>query len=210
MSATVTVGEEVRSSLDHWSAGEWRQSLWHATAALAATADKRYPALPRAAQFKRTIRDDVDIFGAMAAPDIDLVNSRFPVPIATDSPDGRPDIADVLFAVHRYLHGQPEEMPAGCEVVAPAQGVSMFEIARGRLWLRASAVLGLLAIAVFAAENTGEAIPGNYQLGWQQHTFHVSGWWGWQAHFRDIVARAGIPLYALDFAEEWDTWGPVA
>lgn len=182
--------------------------MWHATAALEETADKRYPALPRAAQFKRTVRDDLDIFGAMAAPDIDFVTSRFPVPVATDSPDGRPDIADVLFAAHRYLHGHPEEMPGGCEIVPPAPGVSMFEIAHGRLWLRASAALGLLGIAVLSPENTGEAIPGSYHLGWQQHTFHVSGWWGWRAHFRDIVARAGIPSYALDFGQEWDAWTP--
>ena len=83
----MTVGEEVRSSLDHWSVGEWRQAFWHATAALEQTADKRYPALPRATQFKRTIRDDVDIFGAMSAPDIDFVASRFPVPVASDLPD---------------------------------------------------------------------------------------------------------------------------
>lgn len=208
MSATVTVGEEVRSSLDHWSAGEWRQSLWHATAAVQETADKRYPALPRAAQFKRTVRDDVDIFGALAAPDIDFDTSRFPLPVASDSTDGRPDIADVLFAVHRYLHGHTDEMPAGCEVTPPAEGVSMFEISRGRLWLRASATLGLLGIAVFAAENSGETIPGNYHLGWQQHIFHVSGWWGWQAHFREIVAKAAITRYALDFGAEWDAWSP--
>ena len=33
----MTVGEEVRSSLDHWSVGEWRQAFWHATAALEQT-----------------------------------------------------------------------------------------------------------------------------------------------------------------------------
>lgn len=205
----MTVGEEVRSSLDHWSGGEWRQALWHATAAVEQTADKRYPALPRAAQFTRTVRDDLDIFGALAAHDIDFAASRFPVPVASDSPDGRPDIADVLFAVHRYLRGNTDEMPAGCEVVAPADGVSMFEISHGRLWLRASAVLGLLGIAVFSTENSGEVIPGNYQLGWRQHTFHISGWWGWQAHFREIVAAASIPRHTLDFGTEWDAWGPV-
>ncbi|MGI9124119.1 MAG: hypothetical protein ACR2JM_05135 [Mycobacterium sp.] len=206
----MTVGDEVRSSLDHWSVGEWRQAMWHATAALEETADKRYPALPRASQFKRTVRDDVDIFGAMAAPDIDFVSSRFPVPVASDTADGRPDIADVLFGMHRFLRGHTDEMPAGCEVVAPAQGVSMFEISHGRMWLRASAVLGLLGIVVFSSENADEIIPPQYQLGWQHHVFHVSGWWGWQSHFRDIVARGAIPKFTLDFGSEWDAWGPVS
>ena len=75
--------------------------------------------------------------------------------------------------------------------------------------MRASAALGLLAIAVFSPENRDETIPGNYQLGWQQHVFHVTGWWGWQDHFRAIVAAASVPQAALDFGPEWESWGPV-
>lgn len=206
----MTVGDQVKASLDHWSANEGRAALWHATAALAETANKRYPWLDPVVRFKRTIRDDLDIFTAMTAPDIDFVGSRFPVPAPGDSPDGRPDIADVLSAVDRYLNNDEAAMPAGCEITAHSDGVPMFEIANGRLWLRSSAVLGLLGIAVFAAENKDESIPENYQLGWRQHVFHVCGWWGWQNHFRDIVAKTPIPQFTLDFAEEWDTWSPVA
>lgn len=76
--------------------------------------------------------------------------------------------------------------------------------------MRASVTLGLLAVAVFAPENRGERIPGPYQLGWQQHIFHVSGWWGWQDHFRAIVQAVPIPCAALDFGSEWTSWEPVA
>lgn len=183
--------------------------MWHATAALDLTADKRYPWLDAGRRFKRTVREDLDIFAAMTAPDIDLATSRFPVPVPSGSADGRPDITDVLYAVHRYLHEDENAMPMGCEITAHAEGVPMFEIARGRLWLRGSAALGLLGIAVFSAENTGEQIPENYQLGWRQHIFHICGWWGWQKHFRAIVAQTPLDRYTLDFAEEWDTWAPV-
>lgn len=206
----MTVGEQVQAALDHWSVGDWRSSLWHATAALDETASKRYPQLGPAARFRRIIRDDVDIFAAMASPDIELVNSRFPLHIISDQPDRQPDIADVLYAVHVYLHEDENAMPAGCEITAHADGVPMFEIGGGRLWLRGSTVLGLLGIAVFAGENADEWIPDNYTLGWRQHTFHISGWWGWQNHFRAIVSRTPIPKYTLDFAEQWDTWEPVA
>jgi hypothetical protein len=206
----MTVGDEVRSSLDHWSAEEWRQALWHATAALQETAAKRYPSLDPGTAFRRTIRDEVDIFGAMAGADIDFGRTRYPVPVATDSADGRPDIADVLYGVHRYLHGEEDAMPAGCEVVPHVEGEPMFAIGSGRLWLRASAALGLLAVAVFAKENKGEQIPWNYQLGWQQHIFHVVGWWGWAEHFREIVADTGITRYELDFGPEWEVWAPRA
>lgn len=209
MSSIVTVGDEVRSSLDHWSAGEWSQSLAHATVALEETAEKRYPSLDPAARFKQTVRDDVDVFGAMAAPDIELVESRFPVPVESDQPDGRPDIADVLYAVHRYLHGDASAMPAGFNVEPHADNIPLFNISKGKLWMRGTAALGVLALVVFAPENKGEPIPGSYQLGWAQHVFHVVGWWGWQDHFREIVHNAGITQYTLDFGPEWPAWSPV-
>lgn len=195
--------------MNHWSQSEPRPALWHASVALAETAAKRYPDLEPGPQFRTTIRDDVDIFTAMAAPDIDFANSRFPLPASSDQPDKRPDIADVLYAVHRYLHDDAQAMPAGVEVTPHADGVPMFEIGSGRLWLRASAALGLLGIAVFSTENKDEQIPDSYHLGWKQHVLHVSGWWGWHSHFRDIVARSPIPSGPLDFAEEWDSWDPV-
>ena len=65
--------------------------MWHASEALDETARKRYR-LCVAARFKRTVRDDLDIFTAMMAPDIDLVRSRFPVRVQSDvnrRPPGR-------------------------------------------------------------------------------------------------------------------------
>ena len=206
----MTVGEQVRSSLDHWSVGEWRQAMWHATAALEQTAVKRYPTLDPAEAFRETIRADVDVFGAMAGPDIDFEVSRFPLPVDSDRPDQRPDIADVLYAVHRYLQGEESAMPAGFEVVPHVEGEPLFNIDNGRLWLRASAALGMLAIAVFSPVNKGQEIPGSYHLGWQQHIFHVVGWWGWRDHFREIVTNADVPRFALDFAPEWENWQPTA
>ncbi|MFM9033221.1 MAG: hypothetical protein ACKOQ4_02860 [Mycobacterium sp.] len=205
----MSVGEEVQSSLDHWSAQQWRNAMWHATAALDETAAKRHPSMDTAARFRRTVREDVDVFGAMAGAEIDFSTSRLPLPVHSDLPDGRPDIADVLWAVHRYLHEDESVMAAGCQISPHAEGVPLFDIHSGRLWLRASAALGLLAIAVFSPENKGEPIPGDYHLGWQQHTFHVVGWWGWRDHFREIVRNAAVPQYELDFGAEWEVWGPV-
>ena len=85
----------------------------------------------------------------------------------------------------------------------------MFLISRGNLKLRASAALGLLAVAVFAPENKGEAIPDRSNLGWQQHKFHIIGWWGWQDHFREIVAATRVPQQVLDFGLEWASWSPM-
>lgn len=206
----MTVGEEVQKALDHWTIQEWGQAMWHACEAVDETARKRYPALGAATRFKWTVRDGMDIFTAMTAPDIDFANSRYPVPVETDEPDARPDMADVLYALNRYLHDEDDALPAGCEITPHALGVPTFNISEGHLQLRASAALGLLAIAVLAPENRGEVIPGSYQLTWQQHILNVCGWWGWQDHFRDILLNSPITQFPLDFGPEWDDWQPVA
>ena len=91
-------------------------------------------------------------------------------------------------------------------VLPRADGVPMFHVSGGRLRLRASAALGLLGMAVFAPENRGENAPPTYTLGWQQHTFHVAGWWGWQDHFREIVRNARITSSPLELGPEWSNW----
>lgn len=204
----MTVGNEVRSSLDHWSATEWRPAMWHATQAITLTAAKRYPEAEPGDAFRRLIRDEIDVFSSMAAPDIDFVASRFPVPVPSDQSDRRPDIADVLYAVHRYLHVDESEMPAGCQVIPHAEGVPLCEIASGRLWLRATAAIAMVAVAVFSPENAGEKIPPAYFLSWRDHQFPIAEWWGRRDDFGAIVAEARIQQFALDFGPLWDAWGP--
>ena len=182
--------------------------MWHATEALALTAAKRYPDLEPGAAFRQMVRDEVDVFSAMAAPDIDFVLSRFPVPVPSDQPDGRPDIADLLYAVHRYLHVDESEMPAGCQVIPHAEGVPMCEIANGRLWLRATAAIAMDAVAVFAPENDDERIPESYFLAWREYQFPIAEWWGRRDDFGSIVGAARIEQFPLDFGAAWDVWGP--
>ena len=203
------MGDDVRLSLDHWSNREWADAVARAGDAVVGTGRKRYPDLSEADGFTRTLRDGIDIFGAMAAADIDFAQTRLPVAVATTLPDGRPDIADVLYAVHRYLGGDTDAIPGGVEVSAPVDTVPMFHIYLGHLRLRASAALGMLAVAVLAPENRGEQIPGSYQLGWRQHVFHLVGWWGWQDHFREILTTDEVERQELDFGPEWQHWETV-
>ena len=204
------VGDAVRRSLDHWQRREWDAAMVHACNAVDGTAKKRYPQLGVATRFKRTIRDSLDIFRAMAAPGIDFDQSRFPITVKSDLPDGRPDVADVLYGIHRWSHGHDDELPDGFELTPhgprPA-GVHIWKT--GRIQLPASAVIGLLAVAVFSPENKGEIMPDGYQLSWYQHVFHICMWWGWQDHFREIISTAQIPQTTLDFSGSWDDWTPV-
>lgn len=204
------VGDSVRRSLDHWERREWDTAMVHACNAVDATANKRYAQIGIATRFKRTIRDSIDIFGVMAAPAIDFERSRFPIAVKSDLPDGRPDIADVLYGVHRWNHGHRDELPEGFELTPYGPRPAAVQIWRtGKIQLPASAAIGLLAVAVFAPENKGEAIPDGYQLSWYQYVFIVCLWWGWQDHFREIIRTAPIPKTTLAFSEFWDDWTPV-
>jgi hypothetical protein len=206
----VDVGDSVRRSLDHWERREWDEAMLHACNAVDKTAKKRYPEPGVATRFRRIIRESLDIFGLMAAPALDFEHSRFPLTVQSDLPDGRPDIADVLYGVHRSSRGHEEDLPNGFEVTPHGPRAAEVHIWRnGRIQLPAATAIGLLAIAVFAPENKGEKIPDGYQLSWFQYVFIICLWWGWQDHFREIISTANIPQQTLDFSEFWDDWQPL-
>lgn len=189
----------------------WDVAMLHSCNAVDDTSRKRYPSLGAGTRFRRVIRDAVDIYGVMATPGVDLENTRFPVAVRSDlTPEMRPDIADVLYGIHRWLHGHDEESATGFEVSPYVNGSAALRVASdGKIQLPKTAILGLLAIAVFAPENKGEVIPPDYQLSWFDHVFFVSAWWGWQDHFREIVNVDRSSLVALDFGNSWSDWAPV-
>ncbi|RFZ35501.1 hypothetical protein DAVIS_04356 [Mycobacterium marinum] len=207
----MTVGASVKQSLEQWDRKMWDVAMLHACNAVDDTSRKRYPSLGAGTRFRRVIRDAVDIYGVMATPGVDLENTRFPVAVRSDlTPEMRPDIADVLYGIHRWLHGHDEESATGFEVSPYVNGSAALRVASdGKIQLPKTAILGLLAIAVFAPENKGEVIPPDYQLSWFDHVFFVSAWWGWQDHFREIVNLDRSSLVALDFGNSWSDWAPV-
>ncbi|BBA87353.1 MULTISPECIES: hypothetical protein [Mycobacterium] len=207
----MTVGASVKQSLEQWDRKMWDVAMLHACNAVDDTSRKRYPSLGAGTRFRRVIRDAVDIYGVMATPGLDLENTRFPVAVRSDlTPEMRPDIADVLYGIHRWLHGHDEESATGFEVSPYVNGSAALRVASdGKIQLPKTAILGLLAIAVFAPENKGEVIPPDYQLSWFDHVFFVSAWWGWQDHFREIVNVDRSSLVALDSGNSWSDWAPV-
>ncbi len=206
----VEVGGAVRRSLDHWERREWDLAVVHACNALDGTAKKRYPHEGVASRFKRTLRDSLDIFATMAAPTVDFEQTRFPIAVKSDLSDSRPDIADVLYGIHRWNHGHDNELPKGFELTPHGPrplGIHIWSA--GKIQLPAAVVIGVLAVAVFSPENKDQTIPDGYQLSWYQHVFNICLWWGWQDHFREIIGNSQIPCAALDFGESWNEWAKV-
>ena len=82
----------------------------------------------------------------------------FPVEVLKrTNPNGKPDIADVIYSIHRCTHGHGDELPNGFELLPDAAGPARFtrmSIERGKLRLSDRAIFGLLAIAVLSGANT--------------------------------------------------------
>jgi Phage integrase family len=205
------VGDSVKFSLDHWNKNEWDAAMLHACNAVDATGKKRYRKLGVTARFKRTIRDSLDIFGAMAMPGYNLDGLRFPASIKSNMPDKRPDVADVVYEIHRCAHGHGDDLPEGFELMPYEEPVTITRLQAGKIRLSAATVLGLLAVAVFAPENVGQTIPDSYWLRLHQHRFVISAWWGRHDDFREIndPIRSQSPLVTIDFAHLWDDWKPL-
>ncbi|ART67295.1 hypothetical protein ACORG1_22730 [Mycobacterium sp. TJFP1] len=120
-----------------------------------------------------------------------------------------PHIADLLYGIHRCTHGHGDELPDGFELTPYVNGIALFEGSRGKLRLSASAVLGLLGVAVFAPENHDQRVPNpNYNLSWGGYIFPINAWWGWQEHFRAVISQDASPRVTLEFGDWWDGWVP--
>jgi hypothetical protein len=201
------VGDSVRVALRDYTVGDLEPAMLHACNAVDGTAAKRWPIAGSAARFTDLIRASHSIVGPMGAPGINLDTTRFPVAVKkARAPDGRPDLADVLYGVHRCSHGHGDELPAGFALIpAPVDGITEIRIEQGRVALSARMVPALLAVAVLASENASEKAPDDCWLSLGGVRLPVNDWWGRHADFDRLAAQQpAMPLVTLDFGD-WMT-----
>jgi hypothetical protein len=119
----MNVGSSVRMAIKDWESGELDSAMLHACNAVDGTAAKVYPTLGSNPRFTGLLRENYDVFGPMAAPGINVWETRFPVKVARPKADGGlPDIADVVYGIHRCTHGHGNELPDGFELLRDAAG----------------------------------------------------------------------------------------
>src|SRR5215510_10041739 len=135
----MNVANSVRKAIDDW---EWREldsAMLHACNAIDGTASKLFPKIGNKMRFTRCLRENYAILGPMGAPGVDLVNTRFPVTVQRPTaPGGKPDIADVLYGIHRCCHAHGDELPDGFELVHDASGpkrITRMIVERGKMRL---------------------------------------------------------------------------
>ena len=110
----MNVDRSITKAIDEWEAGDLDSAMLHACNAIDGTAKRAFPNLGNNARFTRLLRDNYGILGPMGLPGINLLERRFPVKVPNPkAPGGKPDIADVIYGVHRCSHGHGEDLPEG-------------------------------------------------------------------------------------------------
>jgi hypothetical protein len=207
LSLKMNVGNSVRKAIDDWQDGDLDAAMLHACNAVDGTAKKAYPNEPGSnARFTRLLRENYSIFGPMGAPGIDLVETRWPVRVARPkAPGGQPDIADVIYGIHRCSHGHGNELPDGFELISDAAGppgYTRMEIENGRVRLSDRVIFGLIGVAVMSPTNHDQRVPDGYHLTLGgTDVMQINDWWGRVSDFPAIASRHPVPNVKLDFRE---------
>lgn len=204
----MNVGNSIRKAIDDWEQQELDAAVLHACNAVDGTAAKLYPALGSNARFTRLLRENYAILGPMAAPGVNLAETRFPVKVARPkAPGGEPDIADVIYGVHRCTHGHGDDLPDGFQLVLDAAGppgLTRMRIERGKVRLSDRVIFGLLAVAVLSPVNVDQTIPETYHLTFGKLVLPIHEWWGRASDFVLIAAQEQLPSVKLDFGDWMD------
>ncbi len=201
----MNVENSVRKSIDDWTQAEPEAAMLHACNAVDGTAKKIHPSLGSNARFTKFLRESYSILGPMGAPGLDLVNTRFPVRVERPkAPGGLPDIADVLYGVHRCAHGHGDELPRGFALLSDAAGPARnthILVEEGKVRFSDRIVFALLAVAVLAPINRDQRVPEGYHLTFADTVLPINEWWGRANDFAALAATEPLPRVTLDFTD---------
>lgn len=200
------VGNSVRKAIDEWEGADHDSAMLHACNAVDGTAAKVYPKLGSNARFTGLLRDNYHVLGPMGVPGIDLERTRFPVKVENPKAGGAwPDLADVVYGIHRCCHAHGKALPGGFDLVPDASGPpgrTVMEVRNGIVRLSDRIIFGLLAVAVLSPANVGQQVPDGYHLTYVTTRLPINEWWGRAADFPGIVATHPLPpLVRLDFGD---------
>ncbi len=202
--ARVEIAKSVRKALDEYAAGDIESAMVHACNAVDGTARNTYGyQLGNRDRFTRMLRDNYLILGPMSGGGFDLLAQRFPGFIEKGTtPDKEPDLADLIYTIHRCAHAHGDQIPFGYELLPVAGlGPRLTHMRVGYDWIQLSAriVPALAAVAVFAPVNATLSVDGDYWLSYSLTKMPLQDWWGEADKFPAIVATDPPPCITYKF-----------
>jgi len=201
----MNIGKSITKAIDEMGQRDNESAMLHACNAVDGTAKRLYPNIGTNAGFTKLLRDNYHILGPMIMPGIDLVETRFPITIRhPKAPGGTPDIADIIYGIHRCTHGHGAELPDGFELIEDVENglaVTRIVIERGKIRLSDRTVFGLIAVAVICPKNIDQAVPEGYYLTLNGTTMYINEWWGRSHDFSSVSELVNMPSVKMDFGD---------
>jgi hypothetical protein len=201
----MNVGHSVRKAIDDMGLGETDAAMLHACNAVDGTAKKLHASLGSNARFTQVLRDNYGVLGPMGMPGVDLAGTRFPVHVERPKAQGgQPDLADVIYGIHRCCHGHGEELPQGFELLPDAAGparMTRFEVEQGKVRLSDRVIFALIAVAVLSPVNQDQRVPDRYFLTFGVQKLPINAWWGRATDFTELLKTEPLPSVRLDFGD---------
>jgi hypothetical protein len=194
------VGKSISKAIAEGISGDLESAMLHACNAVDGTAKKVYPALGVGARFTTLLREGYASILEPMMPGINLERTVFPIRMRGGGPGGLPDVADILYVVHRCHHGHGEPLPVGYELIPdtttepPRTTMNMKLNPAGDWVLRLSdrSIYGMLAVALLSPANVSQVLDG-VRLTYSSVSGDVrlwldNGWWGRADDFAAITA----------------------
>lgn len=196
------VGRSVSKAISDRLSGDMESAMLHACNAVDGTAKKLYPSMGVGKRFRKLLRENYSGILEPMMPGVNLEETVFPISISGASgPGGRPDVADILYVIHRCNHGHGDALPAGYELIPdtttePARTSMQAKINPNGDWvvqLSDRSIYGMAAVALLSPANLGQVLQGGLHLTWTSMSGGISvrldnDWWGRADDFAAITA----------------------
>lgn len=198
------IGYSVGKSIDDFLIGDLNGAMLHACMAVDGTAKKTYPEMRRhRVRFLTTLRDNYCILRPMSFPGLDIANIKWPIQISPEQKSNEwPDIAEVIYGVHRCAHGHGDDLPSGFELIPDVlngdTNRTSLIAAPNRVQISDRVIFGLLAIAVFSPKNQELTTKEGHWLSLNHKQFIINDWWGKRADFLELSAPNDTQRVTLD------------
>jgi hypothetical protein len=204
----VGIARSINKSISDFEIGDTEFSMMHACMVIDATAKKTYPKMKDVGpRFKQLLRENYEILGPLGITGVDLAKTKWPVEIRNSK--GKkiiPDMADIIYSIHRCTHGHGEELPQGFELTKES-GILPYattDIESGVVKLSDCVIFALLAIAVVAPVNSSLSDNVGYYLMFHGDKYPLNEWWGRRQDFIKSLLPYSIPAVIIDFAHMMD------
>ena len=207
----------MEKALEEWQAGDHESSMLFATVAVDGTARRAYPDQRSSRRrFTDLIRKNALVFERFGAPLLDVAGSRFENAggIVRPTAGDYPDIADIIYSIHRCSYAHGDDVPAGfflTEEVAfriglddPGPGVSVE--------LPKKAIIGLLAVCLLEPANADLRVRDDgFELSWtppgdgEPEPLHMmlNQWFGRRDDFLEHQSHYGRSRVTIQPGREW-------